>query len=222
VADKHPYSPGGPGGITAAITQLRKSFPKSVDADTLKKLQIAPSNESYIINILRFIGAIDLDGSRTDAAAATFSKADDEFKSDFESMLRKAYSGLFELRGEDAWTLPGDKLKGYFRGTDQTSDIVGRNQANTFLALASLAGHGEAPKPTAAKSVTKDKAPKVSKRMQNNEGTSDSLERSGSAPRNQDFGLTVRIEVNLPQQGDQDTYDKIFRSIRDNLFPNAK
>jgi hypothetical protein len=35
-----------------------------------------------------------------------------------------------------------------------------------------------------------------------------------------DFGLTVRIEVNLPPGGDQDTYDKIFRSMRENLLPH--
>jgi hypothetical protein len=40
--------------------------------------------------------------------------------------------------------------------------------------------------------------------------------------RNQrNVGLTVRIEVNLPAAGDQETYDKIFRSIRENLL-NAK
>jgi len=31
-------------------------------------------------------------------------------------------------------------------------------------------------------------------------------------------GLTVRIEVNLPADGDQETYDNIFRSIRKNLI----
>lgn len=40
--DKHPYTPGGPGGLITAINQLRKSFPKTVDSDTLKKLSIAP------------------------------------------------------------------------------------------------------------------------------------------------------------------------------------
>jgi hypothetical protein len=32
------------------------------------------------------------------------------------------------------------------------------------------------------------------------------------------FGLTVRIEVNLPAEGEQQTYDRIFRSIRKNLI----
>lgn len=36
-----------------------------------------------------------------------------------------------------------------------------------------------------------------------------------------DFGLTVRVEVNLPPAADQETYDRIFRSIRENLL-NAK
>ena len=32
------------------------------------------------------------------------------------------------------------------------------------------------------------------------------------------FGLTVRVEVNLPADADQETYDKIFQSIRKNLI----
>ncbi len=35
---------------------------------------------------------------------------------------------------------------------------------------------------------------------------------------NRDFGLTVRIEINLPADADQETYDKIFRSIKENLI----
>jgi hypothetical protein len=32
------------------------------------------------------------------------------------------------------------------------------------------------------------------------------------------FGLTVRVEINLPSDGDQETYDRIFRSIKENLL----
>ncbi|MDE2180489.1 MAG: hypothetical protein KGJ40_06545 [candidate division NC10 bacterium] len=31
-------------------------------------------------------------------------------------------------------------------------------------------------------------------------------------------GLTVRIEINLPAQGDQETHDRIFQSIKQNLL----
>jgi hypothetical protein len=220
MAEKHPYTPSGPGGISAAIVQLRKSFPKTVDAETLKKLSIAPSNESYIINILRFIGAIDSNGNKTEIAAAVFSKSDDDFKMDFGVMLKKTYSDLFELHQEEAWTLPSNRLQSYFRSTDQTSEIVGKHQANTFLALAALAGHGEVIAAPAMRNSTKSKLAKVPKTGPPRSRPDDS--QAPPVPSSRDSGLTVRIEVNLPPQGDQDTYDKIFRSIRENLLPNAK
>ncbi len=221
MADKHPYSPGGPGGISAAINQLLKSFPKTVDSDTLKKLSIAPKNESYIINILRFIGAIDPNGNRTEKAASTFTKSNDEFKQAFEEMIKPAYAGLFELYGDTAWTLPHDKLVSYFRGADQTSDLVGRLQATTFQILAGFAGH-RTPQPAKAKALSASE-PKPAKAAKPHAAVVTTPGGSGSGGAQQsDFGLTVRIEVNLPAQGDQETYDKIFRSIRENLFPNAK
>ena len=33
-----------------------------------------------------------------------------------------------------------------------------------------------------------------------------------------DMGLTVRIEINLPPAADKETYDHIFKSIRENLI----
>ena len=223
MADKHPYSPGGQGGIAAAINQLRKSFPKTVDADTLRKLSIAPKNESYVINVLRFVGVLDATGNKTEDGSAVFSQGDEEFKVGLEKMVKKAYTGLFDLYQEGAWALSQDKLMSYFRSTDQTSELVGRHQANTFQLLASFAGHGQPVSSTAPKNSPKVKTPKPPKIKTTGEvppikshGLGDSQQHQG------DFALTVRIEVNLPAQGDQDTYDKIFRSIRENLFPNAK
>jgi uncharacterized protein DUF5343 len=59
-----PYIPSG-GLIQTAFRQFRKSFPAKVDAETLKKLGIASSNEGAIINILKFIGVLDKDNQRT-------------------------------------------------------------------------------------------------------------------------------------------------------------
>jgi hypothetical protein len=227
VADKHPYSPT-PGGISAAINQLRKSFPKVVEAETLKKLSIAPKNESYVISVLRYIGAIDTDGNKTDTASAVFTKPDDEFRTDFGRMVRDAYSDLFELHGDDAWTLSHEKLKAYFRSTDQTSDLVGRLQANTFQLLASFAGHISPSVPSTSKTSAKTSKPQNSSKSKPKAtatpavGSMTSGGGEGSSGGKNDFGLTVRIEVNLPAGGDQETYDKIFRSIRENLLTNAK
>jgi hypothetical protein len=221
LSDKHPYSPGGPGGISAAINQLLKSFPKVVDSETLKKLSIAPKNESYIINILRFIGAIDANGNKTEKAAATFTKSNDEFKQAFEEMIKPAYTGLFELYGDTAWSLPQDKLVSYFRGADQTSDLVGRHQAMAFQILAGFAGHGT-PQPTKAKAARPSEPKTLRAAKAATVVSKTSSDRGSGGTQQGEFGLTVRVEVNLPAQGDQETYDRIFRSIRDNLFPNAK
>ena len=43
----HPYISGA-GNITQMVVQLRKSFPATVSSDTVKKLGLAPNNESYV------------------------------------------------------------------------------------------------------------------------------------------------------------------------------
>jgi hypothetical protein len=216
MAEKHPYSPG-PGGVSAAISQFQKSFPKTVTSETLKKLGIAKNNETYIINVLRFIGAIDADGNRTEVAGRVFSKSGEDFEKDFEAMLTQAYRDLFALHLEAAWTLPLDKLKAFFRHSDQTSDLVGRLQATTFQLLAAFAGHGQAPLPAQPKPTSKPQQNKP-KRTPSSTGTTGSASVVSNKELPRDVGLTVRVEVNLPAGAEQETYDRIFRSIRENLL----
>ena len=215
MAEKHPYSPS-PGGITAAITHFRNSFPPTVNAETLRSLAIAPKNESYVINTLRFIGAIDKDGKQIDKAVSVFYQSGPDFEKGFEGLLRSAYADLFALHKDNTWDLSSEKLIAFFRSKDKTTGLVGKLQAATFQLLAGFAGHGTVPEPTAKAPKTKPPKARVEKKIL---GTGDSQpygERDGKERR--DVGLTVRIEVNLPPSGDQETYDKIFRSIRENLL----
>ena len=224
MAEKHPYSPGGAGAITTAIRQFRNALPAKITAETLKKLAIAPNNESYVINILRFLGVIDPDGTRKQEALSTFSQDDAEFQSEFGKMIEAAYKELFGLYHDKTWELPENKLISFFRTTDQTSAITGKRQANTFQTLAGLAGHGQAPTEPKAKpnkeSKPKEEKNKVPKPAPTPAPVIDSRP-ADSRDGKRDVGLTVRIEVNLPPAGDQETYDRIFRSIRENLL-NAK
>lgn len=213
MAERHPYSPS-PGHITAAINHFRNSFPATVNADTLKQLGIATKNESYVINVLRFIGAIDKEGKQTDEAATVFSQHDDaDFQKGFEQLVKVAYADLFALHKDNSWTVSSDKLISFFRTTDKTTAIVGRLQAATFQLLAGFAGHGSVPELGAPKIAKAAAAkPKAAKSLTGNGGSG-----SGNGP-SKDIGLTVRIEVNLPPAADQETYDRIFRSIRENLL----
>lgn len=227
MADKHPYVSGN-GVLTQVLDHLRKSFPATLNADVLRKLGFAPKNESYIINTLRFLNLIAEDGTRTSEAQNAFVIHDDNsFREAFAAIVKGAYSDLFSLHGDGAWSLDQDKLITFFRQTDHSSQLVGGRQAGTFRALAAYSGQVDgspAPKQK-AKPQSKSVASKVPARkasatavpikeaVGNNTGhSSHSLGSSGGV------GLTVRVEINLPATGDQDTYDKIFKSIRENLL----
>lgn len=108
----HPYISGA-GNITQMIGFLRKNFPTPVTSDTVKKLGLASKNESYVINVLQFLGLIDEQGKRTTAGHEAMTKHDErEFHLAFEGIVKTAYSDLFDLRGDDAWTMNKDQLIG--------------------------------------------------------------------------------------------------------------
>lgn len=111
-----------------------------------------------------------------------------------------------------------DTLITFFRQTDKSSGVVGKRQANTFITLSGLSGHGEVPEPKSyQKSDTQEKSEKAIHKLQKTQKTSQvGITKKETTPR--DFGLTVRIEINLPAEGDQETYDRIFKSIRENLL----
>lgn len=229
MADKHPYV-SGTGVLTQVLDHLRKSFPATLNADVLKKLGFAPKNESYIINTLRFLDLIAEDGTRTNEAQKAFVIHDDDsFREAFAGIVKGAYSDLFSLHGDGTWNLDQNKLITFFRQTDHSSQLVGGRQAGTFRALAAYAGQvdGSAvlktktkaksqPKTVAPKAPAKnasDKAVTVRETVGHSTGSSAHSVGSGGG-----VGLTVRVEINLPATGDQDTYDKIFKSIRENLL----
>jgi len=220
MADKHPYI-SGTGAIVQLLDQLKKSFPQTLNADVLKKLSIAPSNESYAMNIVRFLGLIDESGKAKPEALKVFTLGDEKaFQSKFSEVIEKAYHELFSLHKNDAWKLTSDQLIPFFRQADQSSSLVGNRQASTFKILASYAGHGD-PKSVStnrsAKVATK-KAPREPKKNAETKAVRDRELAPELGKRHERVGLTVRIEVNLPAAGDQETYDRIFRSIKENLI----
>jgi uncharacterized protein DUF5343 len=220
MADKHPYIPGT-GNLVKAVQQLRSSLPTKIDAGVFKKLGIAPNNESYLINILRYLNAIDQEGVPSTEARSAFTQHDDAaFGHSFSGIVKKAYSDIFSLHGDKAWTLDVNALVTFFRQSDQTSSVVGGLQAATFHTLAALAGHGEPPEvraPTTRKGRTAEASHKTS-RQEGRTATQKGGRLNNSDNKLRDVGLAVRIEINLPVSEDQATYDRIFKSIRENLL----
>ncbi|MGE0273720.1 MAG: DUF5343 domain-containing protein, partial [Alphaproteobacteria bacterium] len=91
MANKYPYVPSA-GPLVKTVAHLRKSFPKEVTAETLRKLGVAPKNESYVINVLRFLGVIDDDGKKVDGKGKAFVQHKDEtFAAEMGQLVREAY-----------------------------------------------------------------------------------------------------------------------------------
>lgn len=217
------------GALIKTFEHFRKSFPASVDSQTLKRLGLAPGNESYVINIFRFLGLVQDDGRRDEAASAFFFGSDSDFAKGMEAATRRAYATLFEEYGADAWDVDRERLATWFRTTDKTTELIGGRQAQTFLTLSALGGHGEVPK---AGSSTPASVPRATTRNKTEKKADTSkVDRKPSkeqpSPREVQVqpapgvGLTVRIEVNLPANGTPEAYDAIFASIRKNLIDPA-
>lgn len=225
----YPYI-SGQGALVQTFEQLRKSVPPKIDADYLRRFNIAPANESYVIAVLRFLGIIDDEGNRIDGQSDYLYSNADGFQSGLEGAMRSAYSRLFDEMS-DALQAERQNLIHWFRAADKTSDLVGKRQASTFRTLAALAGNGDLPtrsttkkSSTASDSTTKKTAAKRSTAKQ---GATTSAPRPDgvsvtSVPEKsrsvQEVGLTVRVEVNLPPGGDAETYDAIFASIKKHLI----
>lgn len=220
MSDKHPYSASS--HIIQVINHFRNSFPSVVDATTLKKLGYAANNESRIINILRFLNFIDEEGKKSESAKKVFSIIDDvEFSSEFKKIVKTSYSDLFDLHGDNTWNLNEEALITFFRSEDDSTSNVGKLQAKTFMVLAGYSGYGEIPelKSTTSKQ-TKTSTPKKGTKVSNVENDLENQAKEQNKEKNQykDIGLTVRIEINLPADGSQETYNRIFKSIRENLL----
>lgn len=87
-----------------------QNFPATVTSETVKKYQLAPNSESYVINALQFVGLIDEEGKRTSRGHDVLLLPEGQFEEAFETLVREAYSDLFQLRGEDAWTMGSQSL----------------------------------------------------------------------------------------------------------------
>lgn len=220
----YPYVPSA-GPLLKTLEHFRrKRVPDEINAEVLKKLGLAPKNESYVLNVLRFLGVIDAGDRADEEKSKIFVQHKEEaFASAFEELVQDAYQELFRLHGSEAWSLERQELVHFFRTSDSSSDVVGKRQAGTFIALAGLAGHGDVPQ-IRQRVDSPERAGRLGKKKAESKDTS----KKGSAlekPEDADdgtlpsrFGLTVRVEVNLPAEGNQETYDRIFRSIRKNLI----
>ena len=220
----HPYTTTLQ-GLKEALLQLRTTFPPSVTADTLKKWSVAPNNEGTVLAVLRFLNIIDDEGKKQGDAAKVFVEhQDDAFSSKFADLVRASYPVLFRDWGDKAWELSRDQLIAFFRTEDHSSARIGKQQAATFELLAQFAGQGPAlPEATTTirkkRSTTKASGQKKEKTEPSTNEVGASSDPPPARVKTGTPTFTVRVEINLPVAEDQEVYDRIFKSIKENLYP---
>lgn len=230
MAQKFPYTPTT-GALAQLVQQLRRSFPAVIDSGIIKKLSLAPNNENYLVNTLRFLGVIDDGGNRVREYQDTFKIADDaEFSEKFREIVQEAYKPLFDLHGDAAWSLERAKLLTFFRQSDDTSVVVGERQVGTFLTLADLSGKASINKINTSKEKSRDaKDAAAGRKVQiknkiKEEGArpliNTNLGDSVGAPANgaPEIGVCLKVEIILPASASAETYDLIFTSMKRNLL----
>ena len=213
----YPYI-SGPGNLGLMIEKLRNNFPNTVTSETVKQIGLASGNESSIINALQFIGLIDEGGKKnTEKAKAFLNQKDDEFESAFSKIVQEAYKDLFDVHGEEAWMLDSAGLTTFFRQTDQTSEVIGKRQTGVFKTLAALSGKSEQPMTRSPSKQNTSKA-EPTKTTKNKATVKSKADTSKTVSVFDRLGMSIKIEVNLPSDASKETYDNIFRSIREHLI----
>jgi len=220
-------------GLDALINRLRHEFPDRVTPETLRTWSIGRSNESSLLATLRFVGVVDEDRHTLPQAREVFRASSDEvFTKAFATMVKEAYSELFEKHGDRAWTLSRDSLISFMREADHSSARVGDLQAVTFQALARHAGEGvvqiRTPSAAGRRQAVRSGGNGVERRSRGSgrgmadDGDGVRIVHAGSDPSNgaRDSGhaSSFVINIHLPVTEDPDVYDSIFRSLLNHLL----
>jgi len=176
--------------------------PEAFGLDFLKDLGFTSSNDRAAIKILKFLGFLD----SANKPQASYREFMDQHKAKtvLAKRLRHAYDDLF-LSDKDAYSKSTDKLLGWFKTKTGAGEAVAKKIATTFKSLASYAdftssASDEAPSVKVEKGTPTAKVP-------------ESLPLDISSKIN----IAYRIEIQLPDTTNVETYRAIFRAIREEL-----
>lgn len=173
--------------------------PDKFNVEHLKGLGFTGSNDRAIVPLLKDLGFLTADGSPT--ARYREYRDSSKSKSVMAEALKEAYSDLFQIN-EKLSEADKDAVTGRFKATHGVTDDIASRQAATFFALLKLADlNAEAGAPK----VIEPPAPKAA-----SGGIRD-------VPKN-NLQIAYNIQIQLPATRDIQTYNAIFKAVRENLI----
>ena len=167
--------------------------PPRVTHDFLGKAGFKSKNDRPVVNLLKFLGLLDSQGTPT-ALYARF--RGDEYSDVLSACIRDSYSELLDVRPH-ASTEDVPTLAGFFKTASGLGEAASRQMASTFLALCSQADLQSLP-PTQSTTTEQASASRTSTTSQTTSQT--------TPP-------SVNITINLHLPDDPDGYEAIFEAL---------
>jgi len=176
----------------------------------LESLDFKSTNDRPIVGVLKALGFLDESGT---PKQPYFDYLDDEkHKVVLAEGIRRAYDDLFKLNTEAdkkdaAWVK--NKLKSLTQGAK--SNAILYRMAATFVALCKEADFSATPLAAREAPPVKVNESSLTPSIPNTEQTPKDL-------KHHRFALAYNIHIELPAVRDQEVYDAIFKSLRENLL----
>jgi hypothetical protein len=177
--------------------------PERFNLEHLNGLGFTSSNDRAVIPLLKDLGFLDAEGRPTQRYLDYRDRS--RSKSILGEALREAYSDLF-LINEKLSKGDRDAIQGRFKSTYGVSDRVAEAQAATFLALLENA------------SIDEISAVPRSEQLASQLHVDTSSSSSRDKPARRDISLSYRVEIHLPATRDIETYNVIFKALKEHLL----
>ncbi|MCY3591069.1 MAG: DUF5343 domain-containing protein [Acidobacteria bacterium] len=183
----------------------KASVPDAFTFDFLKDLGFKSSNYRSFPKLLRYLGLIGDSNRPTDAYKSFVDPT--QSRAVLALCLRTSFDDLLNAHPE-ANTYSTQKLMGWFKTKTGKSEAVATKMATTFRSLASYADWQAATE--TEESESDEGSPVLTE-----DATSPPPPKPGAlAP----LKLTYRVEINLPDSTNVNTFRAIFRALREELL----
>lgn len=186
--------------------------PPTFNRQFIKDIGFKSSNHHAFIPLLKGLGFLTDNGSPTERYKQFLDAS--RWKVVLAESVLEAYGDIFVLKAK-----PGDgdlaMIQGKYKSTYNLSEVQAERNARTFLALLKLAD---------AKTLSQDKTPEpeeaIVDTLENDEPDEvhEALKIVAPKANPKAVGLHYNIQIHLPATKDVETYNAIFKSIKEHLI----
>jgi len=189
--------------LKSFLTEISsRGIPEKIAHEYLTSIGYKSTNDRPIIKILKFIEMIDANG-KPNNNYANF-RDSTQTKQVMATLLKKAYSDLF-VPYPDPIHEDKKKLDNWFKTKMGVGDRTAERASSTFLTLCSFAEFKELEKEE-KEDKTKERKIEVGEKKEE------------KTPPSEGVVVNLNIQLVLPATENVDVYDKIFKSLKENIL----